>query len=86
MESRQRPAEDGHPGGNNRPVQARHSLSLGMVNPQIRLVQAATVPLSSSHLSPLEAAVGLPLAIADSRDRNTFVYFLSRSKLEYPGF
>lgn len=33
------------------PAQTCPSLSLGMVNPQIRLIQAATVPLSSSPLS-----------------------------------
>lgn len=48
------------------PVQTRHSLSLGMAHPQIRLVQAAAVPLSSSRLSPHQSHSSLPLATADS--------------------
>lgn len=37
-----------------------------MAHPQIRLVQAAAVPLSSSHLSPHQSHSSLPLATADS--------------------
>lgn len=71
-------------------VQTCHSLSLGMVNPQIRLVQAATVPLSSSHLSPPQShsrppsshrwLMGFPASFLVSSllcipGQNTFMHF-----------
>lgn len=52
--------------GSSRLPQTPYSLSLGTMNPQIRLVETISVPLSSSPFILHKATPQLPLATADS--------------------